>query len=307
MQVNTRVSHDMQVARLADLQHQLEGAQSQIDSGKRFDAPSDDPVASGIATRLRRTQAEGLARGTAIDAAASRLATSDTTLGAVATLLQRAREIGLAAANVTLNASDRATLAIDAKQLGEQLLDLANTTGADGTPLFGGASGRSPAFARDATGAVAWTGFGGGGVVALGSVVSADNGGPAAFIGAGVAAGAGAVASGDAFALIDSLQAALAAPDATRAAVLAAVLGGLDASVSRVADAQAAVGVRAARLETETTRLAAADLRIESDLTKVEGVDMPSAIARLQRLLTVLNASQASFVKLASLSLWDKL
>ena len=301
MQVNTRVSHDMQVARMTTLQRQLETAQSQIDSGKRFEAPSDDPVASGIATRLRRTQAEGVARGTAIDAAASRLATADTTLGAVATLLQRAREVGLAAANATLNASDRATLAIEAGQLGEQLLDLANTTGADGTPLFGGASGRAPAFARDATGAVAWTGFCSGSVLVLGTGISVDSGGPSAFIGAGTGG------SGDAFALIDNLKAALGAPDLTRAADLAAVLAGLDASVSRAADAQAAVGIRAARLDSEGTRLTAADLRIESDLTRVEGVDMPAAIARLQRLSTVLQAAQASFVKLASLSLWDKL
>ena len=297
MQVNTRVSHDIQVARMSSLQRQLDTTQAQIDSGKRFDAPSDDPVASGIATRLRRTQAEGVARGIAVDAAASRLAAADTTLGSVATLLQRAREIGLGAANATLNASDRATLAIEAGQLGEQLLDLANTTGADGLPLFGGASGRAPAFARDVTGAVAWTGFGSGGIVVLDSGVSVDSGGASAFIGAGA----------DAFALIDDLKLALAAPDLTRAADLAAVLAGLDASVSRAADAQAAVGIHAARLDIESTRLAAGDVRIESDLTKVEGIDMPTAIARLQRLLTVLSATQASFVKLASLSLWDKL
>jgi hypothetical protein len=34
---------------------------------------------------------------------------------------------------------------------------------------------------------------------------------------------------------------------------------------------------------------------------------MPEAIARMQRLLTVLEAAQASFVRISSLSLWDQL
>ena len=222
---------------------------------------------------------------------------ADTALGSVATLLTRAREIGLQGANATLNAEDRATLAAEAVQLGEQLLDLANGLGPDGSPLFGGASGGGPPFARGLDGKVAWTGTGGGAPVALSQPVAANTGDAQAFTGP----------AGDAFALLDDLQTALAAPDDTRAALLTASLAGLDAAVSRTADAQAAVGVRAARLDAESERLTTGNVDRESDLTKVESLDMATAIARLQRLSTVLQAAQASFVKLTSLSLWERL
>jgi len=297
VQVNTRATHAAAVARMASLQSQLDRTQAAIATGKRIAQPSDDPVGSGIAARLRRVQAADTARGTAVDAAASRLASADTTLGAVATLLQRAREIGLQGASATLSATDRATLAAEAGQLGEQLLDLANTLGPDGAPLFGGAAGRGPAFARDPGGMVAWTGVGGEAVVALAGDVRAGNNGPAAFTGA----------DGNAFAALDDLAAALVAPDATRAADLAAALTGTEAAGSRAADAQAAVGTRAARLAVESERLQAADLSLEADLSRIESLDMASAIARLQRLATVLQATQASFVKVTGLSLWDRL
>lgn len=297
MQVNTRSAHAAQVARMSTLQRQLDTVQGQIATGKRIARPSDDPVGSGIATRLRRVQAEGNAQSGAVDAAAARLSAADTNLGAVATLLTRARELGLQGASATLNAADRATLAAETALLGEQLLDLANAVGPDGTPLYGGANGSGPAFARDATGVVRWQGFGGGAVVALGSAVAAGTGGPAAFGGP----------DGDAFAALDALRVALTAPDPVRAAGVAAALTGLEAAVSRAADAQAAVGSRAARLDSESERLATSDLQLEADLTKVESLDMASAIARLQRLSTVLQAAQASFVKLTSLSLWDRL
>ncbi len=297
MQVNTRTAHDAKIGAMASLQRQLDTLQAQIATGKRIAVPSDDPVASGIATRLRRLQAADTARLGAIDAAASRLAAADTTLGGVATLLTRAREIGLQGANATLNAEDRATVAAEAVQLGEQLLDLANSLGPDGTPLFGGASGNGPPFARGADGKVAWTGAGGGAPVALAQLVAAGTGDAQSFTGP----------AGDAFALLDDLQVALAAPDDTRAALLTSSLAGLGVAVSRAADAQAAVGVRAARLDSESERLTTSNIARESDLTKVESLDMATAIARLQRLSTVLQAAQASFVKLTSLSLWERL
>ncbi len=298
MQINTRAAHDAQVGGMAALQRRIDTLQSQIATGKRLAAPSDDPVASGIATRLRRTQASGAAGLRVADAAASRLNAADAALGSVATLLIRARELALAGASATLNAGDRATLASEAAGIGDQLMAFANTRAPDGTPLFGGVRGTGDAFARDAGGKVVWAGSGGAPTVTLGgSVVASGIAGPDAFTGP----------DADAFALIDDLQAALAAPDATRAADLATVLTGLDAAVSRTADARAQTGRLGERLDAEAARMNADDLRLETDAGKLEGTDLATAIAQLQRLTTVLQAAQASFVKVASLSLWDRL
>lgn len=297
MQVNTRASHDARVARMGDLQRQLDAEQGRIATGKRIRIPSDDPVANGIATRLKRVATTGETQQRALAGAASRLGATDVALGSAARVLQRAQEVALLGNNATLNAADRATLAAEAVSLGEELFEIANRQAADGTPLFGGALGSGAAFARDATGAVVWAGTGLPPVVVLGSTNVAAGADARAFTGPG----------GDAFALIDGLAAALVAPDDTRADALAATLAGLASATTRAADAQAATGNSAARVDAESERLRGDALRLADDLSKVEGLDLAGAIARLQRLATVLEATQASFVRLSSLSLWERL
>ncbi|WP_419813799.1 hypothetical protein [Glacieibacterium sp.] len=303
MQVNTRAGHEAQVERMAGLQQQIDTLQGQISTGSRIDAPSDDPVGNSIALRLRRAQDSGRALGLALDGASSRLGSTDIALGSIAEILQRAREIGLTAANSTINAADRATLGRETVQLGEQLLALANRRDAGGVPLFGGALGQGDAFVRSAPtasgpGKVAWAGVGGAAVLAVGgSTVVAGFDGPSAFTGP----------DADAFALLDDLGTALAAPDATRAGALALSLTGLEAAVGRVADARAVVGTRQVRLDAESVQLKDDWLALEKDVARVAGLDLPSAISRVQRLMVVLQATQASFVKVNSLSLWDRL
>ncbi|TRW16678.1 flagellin N-terminal helical domain-containing protein [Glacieibacterium frigidum] len=295
--MNTRASHDARVARMGDLQRQLDTEQGRIATGKRITKPSDDPVANGIAARLKRVAAAGETQLRALDGAASRLSATDVALGSAARVMQRAQEVALLGSTATLNAADRATLAAEAVSLGEQLLEIANRTAADGTPLFGGAKGTGPAFARDAAGDVAWQGTGTPPVIALGS----------ATVPTGTDARAFAGPDGDAFALLDDLAAALTAPDATRADALSASLTGLTVATTRIADAQAGIGNLGARVEAETERLRSDGLRLADDLSKVEGLDLAAAIARLQRLATVLEATQASFVRLNALSLWERL
>ena len=81
----------------------------------------------------------------------------------------------------------------------------------------------------------------------------------------------------------------------------------IDGHVTRLATARATAGARLARLDSETERISRTSLATQSDLTKLESLDLTEGIARLQRLLTVVQAAQASFVKTSNLSLWDEL
>ena len=298
MQVNTRATHDVRIDRMAAISGELDRLQMQIANEKRIGVPSDDPVASGISARLTRLAETGKADLRAIDTAASRLSATDAALGSAGLVMQRAREIALLGANATMSVADRATLAAETAQLGEQLLAIANGNAADGAPLFGGSKGTGAAFVRDATtGLVAWAGSGAPPVMKIGSSTIAAGADARAFTGPGV----------DSFALLDDLALALMAPPATRAADLLAVQGKIETAGARLADAQAGVGTLAARLEGEGERLRRDGLRLASDQVALDGFDMAGTIARLQRLATVLEATQASFVRLTSLSLWDRL
>jgi flagellar hook-associated protein 3 FlgL len=220
----------------------------------------------------------------------------------------RAKEIALSGTNVTLNAADRSTLAADAKNLAEQLLGYANRTDSDGGALFGGARRQGPAYAADTTGKIVWQGAGSAPALALdNTLVATGVEGPAAFAGIAVP-GTQPQSTTDAFQLLSDLQSALAQPDMLlRNTALATVTDGIDSGIGQVADTRALVGARLNRLDNENTRIDAAKLQFSRDLETSEGIDLAGAIARLQRLTTVLSATQQSFVRVTALSLWDDL
>ncbi len=307
MQVNTRLTHDAATARLTDLSAQVDAMEAAIATGQRIATPDVDPGGAARLLTIERGLASNVSQSTGVDRATSRLNATDATLDGIGTVLQRAKEIALQGNTATLNAADRATLAAEVAQLGDQLAGYANARDSDGASLFGGAK-TGAAYAPDATGATVWQGAGTGAVLVLDdAAISTGVDGPRVFAGLpGAPDATGAPTSTDAFAMLAALGAALVEPDATtRLAGVAAAQTGLDAAISRNADTRATVGTRLARLDTEGKRLDAATVALTSDKTTTGSLDMTTAIARLQRLTTVLQAAQLSFVKVSALSLWD--
>ena len=203
-----------------------------------------------------------------------------------------------------LSSADRATVAGELTQLEAQLRTLADNRDSNGERLFGGAIGNRAAYGIDANGVTVWQGGGRAPAVTIGgSSVATGSEGPDVF---GVT---DAVAqTRDLFAAFTALRAALAQPDAElRTAGIETGIGDFDTHITRLADARGSLGARLGRLDSESERLAKAKLATESDLSKLESLDMPEAIARLQRLITVMEAAQASFVRITNLSLWDQL
>lgn len=308
MQVSTRVAHDAAVARMGDLKAQVDALQTSISTGQRIATANADPVGAARLATIDRALAAIASEKTGVDRASSRLNATDAALSGAGTVFQRAKEIALQANTATLNAADRATLAAEVAQLAEQLGGYANIRDSDGASLFAGARTGSAAYAPDATGAMVWQGAGSAAVLALddGAIPTGVDG-PRIFAGLpGAPDATGAATGTDAFAMLTGLGKALGEPDtAKRAAALVAAQTGLDAAISRTADTRATVGTRLARLDTETARLDATTTALTTDQTNTGSLDMTTAIARLQRLTTVLQATQLSFVKVSGLSLWD--
>ena len=298
MQVDTRARHDAATARMGDLSAQLDRLQASISTGKRITTTDDDPVGAARLLRIERTLAATATQRSGIDRAASRLGSADAALDGVSTLLLRAKEIALQGATATLNANDRATLAAEVGQLSEQLLGYANARDGEGGSVFAGARTGQPAYAADSTGAVAWQGVGSAPVLALDrATISTGIDGPAVFDG-----------EKSNFAMLDKLAASLREADGpARSMGMTTALGDLDIAISRTADTRATLGTRMARLDTEAAEIDAATVRLESEGTATGSLDMPAAIARMQRLSVVLQAAQLSFTRVSGLSLWDML
>jgi flagellar hook-associated protein 3 FlgL len=307
--INTSAAHASRVSRLSDLSAQLDALQGRIATSKRVNTPADDPVAFTRAATLRRAQAADAATSRSLQAAGTRLRSTEITLGSITNLVQRATELALAGSNATLSAENRAVLALEVDELAKSFAGLAEARTADGDRLFGGARSPGPAYAPDADGVMQWQGNGSPPPIeAGGSLIPSGLTGPDAFGKTTPPTPQNPQGTADLFASFATLSAALTQPDpALRAEALASALTQMQGHGDRLADAQARIGARAGRLEAEAARLDTQGLARATDLSALEDLDMVEAVANLQRLLTVLEAAQASFARISQSSLWDQL
>jgi len=225
-------------------------------------------------------------------------AQTDQTLESVETQMQRALELATRAKSDTLSDSDRASIGKELDSIRDTLFALANTKDdIRGQPLFGGATGDT-AYVKNADGSISFAGTGEPSAIPIGDGESVQP----TISGDRVFSPAGA----DMFAILGSLSDALKSGTNVQAAG-AAALDGINASLDTVALARASVGARGARLDLQADRLTEVAETRETTRSGIEDTDIPTAVANLQKTLTVLQATQASFSKLTSVSLFDYL
>jgi flagellar hook-associated protein 3 FlgL len=303
MQIGTSQFYDTGASQLSQLSAKADTLNTQIATTKKFTNASDDVVAYNRLATIKQATADGKAYDSNVSLAKSLLQQSDSTLTAIGTQLQQAAELTTQAANGTLNDEDRKTIAIQLQSIRDDLVSLAGTKDARGQPLFGAATGTS-AITQAADGSVA---FGGTGEVSAipiadGTNIQATDSAQRVF-GNIPTSGGGTT---DAFAVLSNLISALnAGGDISTAAGTAA--DGLKAAQTQVSAVQGSVGAREARLDIVSTQSTDAAGARELDRSALEDTDLSSAIAELQKTMTVLSATQASFTKLGSLSLFDYL
>ncbi|NCP19818.1 MAG: flagellar hook-associated protein 3 [Erythrobacter sp.] len=302
--LSTGAFYERSTTQIGSLRARAEGLQKQIGSGERLEKSSDDPVA---AARLRMLDREE--RITAVDtrnsdAAENNLKFADQALSQVSTMISRARELALFAANATTSDDQRVSIATELDGLRQSLLGIANGRNASGHSLFGGQAVGNAYDVDAGTGAVTYVGTATLDEVEIGEgqSITPGNTGPEVF-----SFDDGAGGQTDIFAQLATLSAALrsggdAAADAARDG-----LSILDTGFDKVTTAQTVLGSRMAWLEVMTERRTDNLERIQDERTSVGGADLAVTMSRLQEMLTVLEASQSSFVRLANLNLFSML
>ncbi|MGC4064305.1 MAG: flagellar hook-associated protein FlgL [Polyangiaceae bacterium] len=145
MRVTELGRFDIISRRLASLRSAHQDAAREATTGQRVNAPSDDPVAAAEAARVRAglSQAESYQR--TIDLVKGDTEMAESALAEAGLVFQRAREIAMLGANEANGTDQRAALAIEANQLINQFLEIANTKGTQGF-LFAGTRTSAPAF-----------------------------------------------------------------------------------------------------------------------------------------------------------------
>jgi flagellar hook-associated protein 3 FlgL len=256
---------------LADLNAvsaRMSETQRKMATGKELTRPSDDPFAVGRALALR-TELEGLGqyRRNAAEGEAWTQA-SDSALGTLTDIAQRARELLLQGANGTAGASERAVIAGEIDQLIESAKQGANSAYAGRTLFAGTATDVKP--------------------YTMTSDVYAGNGGDIVrSIGPGVSVvvnvrASDILGSGADGKMLNGLRDIAAHLRGGTAADQAALSGtdivAIDRSIDDLLSKRAQVGATANRLSAADSRLAELEEGVTGMLSKTEDADMAATL-----------------------------
>lgn len=298
--LSTSAFYEQSARQIASLRAEADDLQRQIGTGQRLSRSSDDPVAAARLRTLDRSQRLAEIDQQNSDLAQTDLKLTDDALGSVTDLITRAQVLATQAASDTVNDEQRAAIGLEIAGLKESLLVIANTRSGAGHALFGG---QAPGAAYVGTGAGAsYLGTPSVDAVDLGTgqTVTPSVTGPEVF--QFDVAGSPT----DLFRVLGDLAAALQSGSGQVAASHAA-LDGLDVALDKVTTVQTVIGARMGWVEMMDQRREATGELMSDEQSSVGGADLATTMTRLQEITTVLQASQASFVRLSNLTLFDVL
>lgn len=147
MRVNPNPYPDL-IAEAALTQQQINTDEEEIASGKSVNVPSDNPAAAAslIVNADQTSQADNFQRS--IGSVQGELQTADSALGSTVTAIQQAIDLGVEAANGTLNAADRASILTQVQGIQAQLVSLANSN-YQSNYVFGGTASQIAPYVLD--------------------------------------------------------------------------------------------------------------------------------------------------------------
>jgi flagellar hook-associated protein 3 FlgL len=298
MRISTSQMYTRPVSLMTQLTAEADKTQTQIATTKLGVTAISDAAAYVKLQQIQRATTGDTTYKSNINVAQGVLSQADQTLDSVETQLQRALELATRAANDTLSDSDRAAIGEELSAIRDTIYGLANTKDdIRGQPLFGGATGDT-AYVKNDDGSISFAGTGepSGIPVADGESIQPSISGERVFT----------TGDADMFAIIGNLADALKSGTNVKAAAGTA-LTGINTSLSTVALARASVGARGARLDLKAEQMTDVAVTRETARSGIEDTDIPTAVANLQKTLTVLSATQSTFTKLSSMSLFNYL
>lgn len=262
-----------EIARQSRMAARIADKQAQISTGRRLQRASDDPVALVRLAGLKRAQANADARAANIGLATSLTAQADTQLRSVSSLLTRAKELAIAAANGSASAADRGSIALELDAIADEIDIASLTRSVNGTALFAPGSSLVMRFDDDTQFAP---------VPARSKVFDIAG----VSISQIVRNGAAAISAGN-------ITAISAANDA---------IGG---ALDHIADQTARVGLNAAKLERIGETAALRGIGLAEERSQLEDTDLSAAIAELNGMTLTLEAAQAAFARINRRTLMD--
>ena len=299
MQISTKQFFKSQNENLSDLKTQVAKLQQQVATGIQREIPSEDPVVFSDAGRLKHQIAKLDQYDRNMTNLLQRAKTEETTLADAVNIITRIQELGLQGANDTLSPTDRKTIAGEISELRDSLIQLANTKDAANLSIFGGFSGDTIPFLKDEQGKVTFIGDTNVPQVEIadGVLTNVSGNGFQIFMQVAIPGQSGVTSIFDAVgSLVDSLKSGQSGREQ---------LSLITASLDQVNNARMLAGTRLSKIGRQQEALASFQLQNKSMLSAVNDTDIEKVVTELKQKMLSLEASQASFVKIAELSLFN--
>jgi flagellar hook-associated protein 3 FlgL len=264
----------------------VQDLQNQLSSGKRVNAPSDDPAATAAAMTFRSQRAADEQYLRNADIATARLNVTDNALTQLSAQLNSIRDVVVQSQNGSIGSNSLAALSQQVQASRQDVIDLYNTRYLD-RPVFGGTVQGSVAIDNSGT----YIGDEGDVSVRISgdSMVRTDVKGTA-------------VDANSVPAMLDQLASDIAAGNT---AGVQNGLDSLDASLSKVQQALGDVGARENRVDTTRSLVDSARLDLTSKISDNEDVDLPETIMNLQAQQTAYQSALGAAAKITQVSLID--
>lgn len=298
MRITQNSMNRTQLAGLNESLGRLQKTQEGLTTGKRLNRPSDSPVDTVSAMRLRDQQRSLSQLGRNITDGLSRLQTADDALIRAQSMMNRVRTQVVAGANGVNGPAQREAYALEIEEIRKGLIQLANTQYA-GQPVFGGTSTEANAF-DPTTGA-----FLGNNAEVWRKVSEAD--GEAGDVNV-------AVSGEEAFGGGSGDDTELLGPTGLLGGIVARLRAGddvsedltkLDVAMDNLSAAHSTIGARSNRLTNLVDQNGRADDAAAVALSKVEDVDFMKAAMDLNIQSNAYNAALQASAKIIQPSLMD--
>jgi flagellar hook-associated protein 3 FlgL len=286
----------------------MDNMQNQLSTGRRINAPSDDPVGMTFAMRYRSELAANDQYTRNVDAAKSSIDFYDMTLSKAGDVVQRARELMVQGSNGSNPQSALDSIKSEMNQLYDQMVEIGNSK-FNGKYVFNGEQTDKqpyPTLSLDDPS-----------TAPRASDVTTDPGqiryelSPSMTLSVNVtgsdvfgkpAAGPSDTTSDNIFQILRKASDSLSAGDTTG---LTSLIGNLDSRMNSMLETRAEIGAKTNRIDLIQGRLDDLNVNLQAMQSKTEDADVPALITNLKTEENVYQASLSVGSKLISPSLVD--
>lgn len=293
MRITQSITYDKYINDLMRKQESLYKSNVELSTGRKVNAPSDDPVNASRILTTKSVLSEYDQYEKNIGYGLSYLNEAEHSLQSVKDILTRIQELAVSESTGTADAFSRANTAKVVSGLYDQLISIGNTR-LDERYIFAGYKTNTQPF----TPAGVYQGDANSYAIRINSTTTVTLGINGGEVFSGVPAGI------DVFKSVSDLVTALGANDATG---IQSSLDTLEASYKQVSEAVSTVGGRITRLNAVQNDLTFSKTELQVTLSSLEDADMTKVISDLQLGQTALQASIASAGKVFSINIFDYL